>query len=255
MRVTSKHLTNEHEGKTRGGSDCPDECGMVGIAPWCLKISTELPPEASKSSTERRIRRRLFLRPGFVVWKGVNEFMEASNTGTSGIKEDFSEVFESQFSNIYNYVYARILHRERTEDLVSEIFIKAMKHYDSYNPSIASERTWLTNIARNTLIDEYRKSSKAQVFSLDAETEYVEPSEEDTYPIMQNPVNAEAQAILSKLNDSERELIAMIYFQNLSNPEIGEILGINAKAVSERHRRLLAKCRKLEAGKSLSDFL
>jgi DNA-directed RNA polymerase specialized sigma24 family protein len=47
----------------------------------------------------------------------------------------------------------------------------------------------------------------------------------------------------------------MIYFQNLSNPEIGEILGINAKAVSERHRRLLAKCRKLEAGKSLSDFL
>lgn len=181
--------------------------------------------------------------------------MEASNTGTSGIKEDFSEVFESQFSNIYNYVYARILHRERTEDLVSEIFIKAMKHYDSYNPSIATERTWLTNIARNTLIDEYRKSSKAQVFSLDAETEYVEPSEEDTYPIMQNPVNAEAQAILSKLNDSERELIAMIYFQNLSNPEIGEILGINAKAVSERHRRLLAKCRKLEAGKSLSDFL
>ena len=52
MRVTSKHLTNEHEGKTRGGSDYPDECGMVGIAPWCPKISTELPPEASKSSTE-----------------------------------------------------------------------------------------------------------------------------------------------------------------------------------------------------------
>lgn len=49
MRVTSKHLTNEHEGKTRGGSNCPDECGMVGIAPWCLKISTELPPEASKA--------------------------------------------------------------------------------------------------------------------------------------------------------------------------------------------------------------
>ena len=31
--------------------------------------------------------------------------MEASNTGTSGIKEDFSEVFESQFSNIYNPIF------------------------------------------------------------------------------------------------------------------------------------------------------
>ena len=175
--------------------------------------------------------------------------------GANRDKPDFAEVYEREYSYVYNYIYMQVMHRENTEDLVSEIFIKAMKHYDSYNPSIASERTWLTNIARNTLIDEYRKSSKAQVFSLDAETEYVEPSEEDTYPIMQNPVNAEAQAILSKLNDSERELIAMIYFQNLSNPEIGEILGINAKAVSERHRRLLAKCRKLEAGKSLSDFL
>ena len=72
---------------------------------------------------------------------------------------------------------------------------------------------------------------------------------------MMNPVNREAYEILSKLNDNERELIAMIYFQGLSNPEIGQILGINAKAVSERHRRLLAKCRKLEGDKKLSDFL
>lgn len=181
--------------------------------------------------------------------------MQTSNIDSNNTKEDFAVVFETQFSTVYNYVYARLLNREHTEDLVSEIFIKAMKNYDKFDSSIASVKTWLINIARNTLIDEYRKTGRAQVYSLDAETEYVEPSEEDVYPIMQNPVNAEAQAILSKLNDQERELISMIYFQNLSNPEIGEILGINAKAVSERHRRLLAKCRKLEAGKNLYDFL
>ena len=47
----------------------------------------------------------------------------------------------------------------------------------------------------------------------------------------------------------------MIYVQELKNPQIGEILGINAKAVSERHRRLLAKLRTMEKGKSSSDFL
>lgn len=170
-------------------------------------------------------------------------------------KDDFAVVFEENFSGIYNFVYARILQHERAEDLVSEIFIKAMKHYDSFDPSIASVKTWLVNIARNTLIDEFRKSGRAQVYSLDAETEYVEPSQEDNYPIMMSAVNQEAQELLKKLTDAERELIAMIYFQGLSNPEIGEILGINAKAVSERHRRLLAKCRKLEGDKQLSDFL
>ena len=170
-------------------------------------------------------------------------------------KPDFSDVYEENFRGIYNYVYARILHREQAEDLVSEVFMKAMTHYDSFDPERASVKTWLANIARNTLIDEFRKTRRAQVFSLDADTNYVEPCEEDDYPVLQDPVNREAAAILRQLNENERELIAMIYYQNLSNPEIGEILGINAKAVSERHRRLLAKCRRIEAGKDLSDIL
>jgi RNA polymerase sigma-70 factor (ECF subfamily) len=181
--------------------------------------------------------------------------MQMSKTDNQMNKEDFAVVFEEQFSGIYNYVYARILHRERTEDLVSEIFMKAMTHYESFDPSIASVKTWLVNIARNTLIDEFRRSGRAQFYYLDADTEFIEPSELDEYPIMQNPVNKEAHELLKKLSDSERELIGMIYFEGLSNPEIGEILGINAKAVSERHRRLLAKCRKIEAGKNLWDFL
>lgn len=171
------------------------------------------------------------------------------------VKEDFSLVFEENFRGIYNFVYARILHRERTEDLVSDIFMKAMTHYDSFDPARASVKTWLTNIARNTLIDEFRRTGRYQVSSLDADTNYVEPSGEDSYPLMQDPVNREVASILSRLTDAERELLSMIYFQNLSNPEIGEILGINAKAVSERHRRLLVKCRKLEAGKDLTDYL
>ena len=55
----------------------------------------------------------------------------------------------------------------------------------------------------------------------------------------------EVYRLLSMLNPQERELATMIYFQNMKNPEIGEILGIAPKAVSERHRRLLAKCRRL----------
>ena len=170
-------------------------------------------------------------------------------------KESFSVVFEENYSGIYNYIYSRLLHRERTEDLVSDIFLKAMTHYGSYDPSRASVKTWLTNIARNALIDEYRRGGRAQVFSLDADTEYIEPSAEDEYPVLRDPVNREAQSILQKLTDAERELVSMIYFQHMTNPEIGEVLGINAKAVSERHRRLLSKCRKLEKGKRLIDFL
>ena len=58
-------------------------------------------------------------------------------------KPDFAEVYEQEYSYVYNYIYMQVMHRENTEDLVSDIFMRAMSHYDSFDPSKASVRTWL----------------------------------------------------------------------------------------------------------------
>ncbi|MBQ9065827.1 MAG: sigma-70 family RNA polymerase sigma factor [Blautia sp.] len=169
-------------------------------------------------------------------------------------KEPFEVVYEKHFSNIYNFIYGQILHRERAEDLVSDIFIKAMTNYDRFDPSRASVRTWLTNIARNTLIDEYRKSGKRNTVSLDDEENEVDPSYEDEYSVFQEATEKEVRELLQKLNEGERELVGMLYFQKMKNDEIGAVLGINAKAVSERHRRLLAKLRKIVAQEKMFEY-
>ena len=167
-------------------------------------------------------------------------------------KPDFAEVYEQEYSYVYNYIYMQVMHRENTEDLVSDIFMRAMSHYDSFDPSKASVRTWLCTIARNCLIDYFRKNGRRKTENLD---DVAEPSAVDEYSILKNPINQEVYRLLEKLSDDERELLSMIYVQELKNPQIGEILGINAKAVSERHRRLLAKLRAMEKGKSSGDFL
>ena len=167
-------------------------------------------------------------------------------------KPDFAEVYEQEYSYVYYYIYMQVMHRENTEDLVSDIFMRAMSHYDSFDPSKASVRTWLCTIARNCLIDYFRKNGRRKTENLD---DAPEPSAVDEYEILKNPVNQEVYRLLEKLSDEERELLSMIYMQELKNPQIGEILGINAKAVSERHRRLLAKLRAMEKGKSSGDFL
>lgn len=158
-------------------------------------------------------------------------------------KEPFEKIYEEYFSSIYNYVYAQILHRERTEDLVSETFIKAMTHYDSYDPEKASVRTWLTRIAKNTLIDEFRKTGGKGTVSLDADETFVEPSSEDEYEMFQEDTEGIVYAILERVSPEERELLGMIYFEKMKNEEIGAVLGISAKAVSARHHRLLERCK------------
>lgn len=161
-------------------------------------------------------------------------------------KEPFEKVYETYFSPIYNYVYAQILHRERTEDIVSEVFIKAMTHYDSFDPSKASVRTWLTRIAKNTMIDEFRKNAGKGTVSLDSDENYVEPSCEDEYEMFQEDTEGIVYEILQRISPEERELLSMIYFQKMKNDEIGAVLGINAKAVSARHHRLLERCKAFE---------
>ena len=167
-------------------------------------------------------------------------------------KPDFAEVYEQEYSYVYNYVYMQVMHRENTEDLVSDVFIRAMAHYSGFDPAKASVRTWLCTIARNCLIDYYRKNGRRKTENLD---DAPEPSAVDEYDILKNPVNKEVYRLLQLLSEDERELLNMIYVQELKNPQIGEILGINAKAVSESHRRLLAKLRAMEKGKDSGDFL
>ena len=167
-------------------------------------------------------------------------------------KPDFAAVYEQEYSYVYNYIYMQVMHRENTEDLVSDVFRRARSHYDGYDPSKASVRTWLCTIARNSLIDYYRKNGRRKTENID---DAPEPSAVDEYDILKNPINKEVYRLLQFLSDDERELLSMIYVQEMKNPQIGEILGINAKAVSERHRRLLAKLRNLEKGKDSSDFL
>ena len=53
----------------------------------------------------------------------------------------------------------------------------------------------------------------------------------------------------------EREILTLRDLMELSYREIGEIIGISEAAATERHRRTIAKCRKLEQGKELSDFI
>ncbi len=155
---------------------------------------------------------------------------------------DFEQVYLENYSYIYNYVYMRLLHRENAEDIVSTVFTKAMTHFDSYDSSRSNVRTWLCNIAKNAVTDFYRLKSNQPHVDID---DITEPGVDDEYDLLQDDINRQLYRILSYLSDSEREFLAMRYQSGLTNEEIGNMIGIQPKAVSERYRRLLKKCREI----------
>ena len=167
-------------------------------------------------------------------------------------KRPFEAVYEDQFDYVYNLIYMRVLQRETAEDLTSETFIRAMKAYDRYDPALAGERTWLSHIAKNLLIDYYRKKAADKSDVTGDEILNIIPDEDQELAKLTDPVNQTVYELLSLLDEEERRLLLLRYFEDKKNPEIAEELGINAKAVSERYRRLLLKCEKLARERGIS---
>ena len=150
-----------------------------------------------------------------------------------------TRLYTLYYPKIYNHVYYRILEREQTEDLVSDIFVKVVRGYPGFDPKKASFSTWVFHITHNTLIDYYR--SNRNTVPLDQEN-VPEPSCEDEYRGLDDHAR-QVRQLLVYLDDEERELIYLKYHEEKTNSEISALLDMNPSTVSTKLSRALAKMR------------
>ena len=144
-----------------------------------------------------------------------------------------TQLYEQHFDSVYNYVYFRLRSMPETEDLVSDIFLKAVAAADSYHwrPG-ASQKSSLFSIVRNTLIDHFRKRRLDTV-----ELETVDPSDQTSHHSLGDQIDQRANyqsvlAAVDQLPDRQREIVILHYQSELSNKEIAKLLAITPSAVS-----------------------
>jgi RNA polymerase sigma-70 factor (ECF subfamily) len=67
---------------------------------------------------------------------------------------------ETHADYLYGYTLSRLNDEELAKDLVQETFLAALQRADKFEGK-SSERTWLTAILKNKIIDVYRKKSSS----------------------------------------------------------------------------------------------
>ena len=167
----------------------------------------------------------------------------------------FEEVYNENFSYVYNYIYMRVMHRETAEDLCSQTFLNAFSHYASYDESKAGVRTWLCTIARNLTTNYLTSSSVRLAAPLEDDTDHLSLSYTDDYEVFNEPANKEVARLLSLLDDDSRELLSLRYGLELSISDIASTYGITENAVRKRIKKALTKCLSYTEGRDLSDFI
>lgn len=162
----------------------------------------------------------------------------------------FSKMYDEYYPKIYNYVYYRLLHRQNTEDLVSEIFIKVVTKCDTYDESKAMFSTWIYRIAQNSLIDFYRARKVNE--NIDDYEFLISDDSEDKFSDLENDYTKTVRILLAELTEDERSLVYMKYYEDMKNKQIAEILDMNESTVSTKFSRIMKKLRTVAAQKNIS---
>jgi RNA polymerase sigma-70 factor (ECF subfamily) len=162
---------------------------------------------------------------------------------TTGLPHDFESWYDEHRPTVYRYVRFRVATREAAEDVTSEVFMKALRSIERYDPSLAAPRTWLLRIARNAVTDHLRALRRRGSLhvSLDRVPDLVAdvPSQEERV--------LKEERIQKLLNGSQtlrradQEILSLRYGAGLGNGEIAEALGISNNAVAVRLHRALKR--------------
>ncbi|HRH55849.1 MAG TPA: sigma-70 family RNA polymerase sigma factor [Candidatus Paceibacterota bacterium] len=155
-------------------------------------------------------------------------------------KAYFLQIYDAYADDIFRFCVLKVSNKELAEDLAQETFTRFWQALRE-GTIMRSERALLYTIARNLVIDWYRKKKES---SLDALTdEGIEFAGDGAPEVMQEAEMQEALAAIQSLDEPSREALLLRYVEGLSPREIARLSGESANAVSVRLNRAIKKVR------------
>ena len=195
------------------------------------------------------------------------ELEELERRLRSGDSQALAELFSRERERLWRVIHFRLAEplrrRLEPEDVLQEAFLAARQRLGHYAESpVTSPFIWLRMIVNQTLIDLHRQHLQAQKrdanreISLDGAPYAQATSASVAIQLVgcfTSPSGAAARADLFSLVQSaieqmdpiDREVLALRHFEELTNSEVAEALGIEQKAASIRYVRALRRLKEI----------
>jgi len=166
----------------------------------------------------------------------------------AGDDSAFAELYRRHQPAVARFVRGRVRDHGRSEDVVQEAFVSALRRLRQTDAEIAF-RAWIFEIARNASIDLYRRSSRAEEVSMDAEGGLaaadatrlgVVPAPDSS--LLRKESFDHFRGALDELSATHHRIIVMRELEGRSYREIGESMALSQAAVEStlfRARRKL----------------
>ncbi|MFH1185962.1 MAG: sigma-70 family RNA polymerase sigma factor [Chloroflexota bacterium] len=170
-----------------------------------------------------------------------------------GDREAFGALYERYVERIYNYVYYRTGNLHEAEDLTARVFQRAMNHIHNYTDRGVPFSAWLYRIAHNLVANWHRDRSRRQEIPLSDIPVVPSKEERPEAKLVRSQDQDSLMRLIRKLPSERQSLLILKFVEDLSNAEIGKIMGRSEGAVKSLYHRTLLSLRD-QLGDHLADF-
>jgi len=199
------------------------------VSPYLTKEPTfprhQVSLETSRPTRERR--------------NDLDEDLSIIQRVLSGEKDLFGSLVTRHQDRVYRVCLGVLGDPQEAQEASQDAFVRAYKALASFRGDSAFS-TWLTRIAINASRTRLRHLRLRSFFSLDALREKGSFAEPVAPP--DNPLSG-AQALLSALPASDREILLLKEVEGLDYVEISKVLGVSVEGVRGRLKRARARLR------------
>jgi RNA polymerase sigma-70 factor, ECF subfamily len=155
------------------------------------------------------------------------ERLQADATG-----EALRALYRAYAGELLGFALNALGERGAAEEIVQEVFTRAWRHADRYDPARGSVRTWLYQIARHAIIDVRRRASARPSLAPGGEPLLDAAASRDS--IEQAMLGWQVAAALERLTPEHRQMIRLAHFQGMSVREIAERCELPVGTVKSR---------------------
>jgi RNA polymerase sigma-70 factor, ECF subfamily len=154
----------------------------------------------------------------------------------------WEEIVSLYSRRIYNLAYRFTSRADAAEDLTQEVFVRVYRTLDQYDPKQGDLQNWLMRLARNLIIDDYRRRQRtpqdAQADDLEDHTYHLRAKGSSPQRELERyELSGQVQAGINKLPPDLRTCVILRDLEELSYQEIVDLLKIPEGTVKSRINR------------------
>jgi RNA polymerase sigma-70 factor (ECF subfamily) len=157
-----------------------------------------------------------------------------------GDAESFSRLYERYRDRVYGFSYRMLGIQSTAEDVTHEVFLVLIQSPEKYEAERGSMLTFLCTIARNYILNQFRRRSYEVEDSFDEQELALIRDEYEADPLsslIEQELTAKIDEYIALLPPLQREVIILRKFQELSYFEISLVTGTDVNVVKARLHR------------------